>query len=132
MLLPSGNLGAAMFTAGGGGSPAQTAERWGNAREHGYGDIQLEPLFDLKLQQQFDRVAQEQQFPEAIIDKAKGTGTWEGFTAAYDPKYFPLYGYFTVEITGEDLSVSYRSYEQGEFRGIYRIDLEEDRWRSGS
>ena len=132
VLLPSGNLGAAMFTAGGGGAPADTVERWGNAVDLGYGDVQLEPLFDLKLQSQFDDAAASQDFPETVVDKAKGSGTWEGFTAAYDPKYFPLYGYFKVEITGEDMNVTYRSYDNGEFDTIYRIDLEEDRWKAGS
>ena len=132
VLLPSGTLGAAMFTAGGGGAPADTAERWGNAHDLGYGDVQLEPLFDLKLQEMFDEAAQEGAFPENIVDKAKASGSWEGFTAAYDPKYFPLYGYFRVEITGEDLNVTYRAYSAGDFPEIYRIDLEGDRWISGS
>ena len=132
VLLPSGNLGAAMFTAGGGGAPADLTERWGNRVDLGYGDVQLEPLYDLKLQSRFDEAAEAQGFPEGVIDRAKGSGSWEGFTAAYDPKYFPLYGWFKVEITGEDLNVTFQSYDGEGFDTIYRIDLEEDRWRAGS
>ena len=131
VLLPDGKLGTAFFSAGGGGAEAEELERWGNAHAHGFGDVQLEPFFDLKLQADFDEAAKDDGIPEAIIDKAKAKGTWEGFTAAYDPKYFPLYGYWMVSITGDDLAASYRMYDDGDFKEVYRIDFEGREWKSG-
>jgi hypothetical protein len=132
LVLPDGNRGAAMFGAGGGGGGAEDLERWGNAVDLGYGDVQLEPMFDLKLQGDFDRVAAAEELPEAVIEKAKATGAWEGFTGTYDADAFPLHGYWLVEITGEDLSATFRSY-QGEsgFKDLYRIDFEDKKWRAG-
>ena len=132
LLLPDGNRGAAMFGAGGGGGGAEDLERWGNAVDLGYGDVQLEPLFDLKLQGDFDKVAQEQELSETVIEKAKATGSWEGFTGTYDADAFPLYGYWLVEITGEEMSATFRSYQgQDGFKDLYRIDFEDKKWRAG-
>ena len=131
VMLPDGKLGTAFFTAGGGGADAEELERWGNASAQGYGDIMLDPFFDLKLQGDFEKEARAGEWPEQVIDKAKASGTWEGFTAAYDPKYFPLYGYWMVTISGDDLAASYRMYDGGDFDEVYRIDFEGREWKSG-
>lgn len=133
ILLPDGKLGTAFFSAGGGGASPEELERWGNRSDQGYGDVQLDPFFDLKLQADFDGRASSGEWPEQVIEKAKGSGSFEGFTAAYDPKYFPLSGYWMVDINGEVLSASYRMYTEGKgFDEVYRIDFEGREWKSGS
>lgn len=130
VFLPSGPLGEAHFTAGGGGAPAETQERWGNGDSLGYGDLQLEPLFDLALQNDFDRQASAQTFPDEVIDHAKAMGTWEGFTAAYDARYFPLYGYWIAEIQGDELRVAYEQHQSdGSFKEAYHIKFIDGKWR---
>ena len=133
VLLPDGRLGSAHISAGGGGGGAEALERWGNGRDVNMGDIQLEPIFDVKLQMSFDAQAQAQAFPETVVDKAKARGSWEGFTASYDPTYFPLYGFWTVTITGADLYAEFVAWQpDGSFEEIYRIDyVDGDGWIAG-
>lgn len=133
VILPDGRLGSAHISAGGGGGGAEALERWGNGRDVNMGDIQLEPIFDVKLQMAFDAQAQAKAFPEAVIDKAKARGSWEGFTATYDPTYFPLYGFWTVTITGADLYAEFVAWQpDGSFEEIYRVDyVDGDGWIAG-
>lgn len=133
VILPGGRLGTAHFSAGGGGAGAEALERWGNARDQGLGDVQLEPLLDLKLQKDFARRAERELFPEPVVDMASGSGSWEGFTAAYDADYFPLYGYWEMVVAGDTLAATLHVLNpEGGFTELYRIDYEADRgWTSG-
>ncbi|MCB9758873.1 MAG: hypothetical protein H6739_03460 [Alphaproteobacteria bacterium] len=111
--LPDGKQGTAHFIAGGGGAPAEPLERWGNGDDIGKGDLALETMFDLALQKRVDRWAEDQEWPESAIEKAKGSGSWEGFTATYDPHHLPLFGYWLVELGGEGLTATWVAWEPG-------------------
>jgi hypothetical protein len=130
VILPDGPLGTAFFTAGGGGAPGETQSRWGNAVDLGYGDIQLETRFDLALQGAFEKEAVRSSIPEDVLDHAKAKGEWEGFTGAYDAKYFSLYGYWLVEIKGEVLEATYRILlPDGTMQDLYTISYTGESWR---
>lgn len=129
VLLPSGRLGTAFFGAGGGGAPAEALERWGNAKDLGFGDIQLEPSFDLKLQKEVGKRAEAEGWPETALDKARGTGSWEGFTATYDPAYMPLYGYWLVTLDGDTMNATWYAWQpNGSFLPFYTLQLDDGSW----
>ena len=130
--LPEGFLGVGYFVAGGGGARADSLNRWGDGSAAGYEAIQLEPRFDLALQGEFARQADEGAWPQEVIDHARAEGEWVGFPGGYDADWFPLYGYWSVSLQREGLVATFVQVGEGGAREIYRVDYEaEEGWRAG-
>jgi hypothetical protein len=119
-LLPGGRLGEMYITAGGGGGPADSLARWGKGDMAGFEDIRLEPIYDLALVKAFKRWGETRNFPEAIYNKGLGEGSYSGFTAVFDARYFPVMGWWQVVLKGEELELLFRFYgEDGKMRSLY-------------
>ena len=117
--LPEGRLGTAYVGAGAGGSRASDLRRWGDGRDAGLEAIQLEPRFDMALQA---AMLERTELPESVISEARAEGDWEGFIGAYNAKYFPLFGYWMIDIQGDRLQLSFRLLEEnGALKEIYRL-----------
>ncbi|MFH1465343.1 MAG: hypothetical protein ABIO70_13230 [Pseudomonadota bacterium] len=130
-----GRFGTLHVTAGGGGGRLEDLHRWGHVRAAGIEATQLEPIFDTTLQGIFNERAAEQNFPEVVIDAAQARGSYEGFPGMYDRRYFPLYGYWWVEIRGHEMSLIFRLHDpaDGSFADVYRVGYtEQDGWKPGS
>jgi hypothetical protein len=130
-----GRFGTLHVNAGGGGGQAQDVQRWGHVRAAGVEATQLEPIFDMTLLNTFNERALANEFPEVIIDAARAERSYEGFPGVYDSRWFPLHGYWWVEIQGHDMDVVYRIFDGfgGTFSNVYRIHFtNENGWRSGS
>jgi hypothetical protein len=118
--LPEGRLGTAYVGAGGGGARASTLSRWGDGAPAGMEHMQLEPRFDLALQAV---ISQREDLEESVLDEARAEGEWEGFIGRYNSKYFPLFGYWMVDIQGDKLGLSFRLLnETGALKEVYAID----------
>jgi hypothetical protein len=128
--LPGGKYGELYVVAGGGGAPADTLRRWGKVGDN---DWKLEPIFDLALLREFDRWNKAKEIPEAIRDKAKATGTWQGFDAELDPRYFPVQGWWNVTLDGPDMSASFRMVgPDGALKDVYAVDYDHKAgWKIG-
>ncbi len=133
VFLPNGTLGELYLTAGGGGSPADSLRRWGPADAAGFKDVQLESIYDLALIREFGRWSETADFPETIVDKARGDGSYEGFTAEYDANYFPIQGWWDIGLGVGEAEVSFRMLGQdGTFKDLYLIQHNErSGWKSG-
>jgi hypothetical protein len=120
--LPSGNFGEAYLVAGNAGITGTVQNRWGAADTAGFNDVALEPMFDLSLMKQFEAYAENLNFPEKVIDHAKGAGSWETYTAGYEASSFPLQGWWMVRLKGEEISLTYRMRGWDEtFKDIYTM-----------
>jgi hypothetical protein len=130
-----GRFGTLHVTAGGGGGEADDLQRWGHVRAAGIEATQLEPIFDVTMLNAFNERALAHEFPEVIIDAARAERSYEGFPGVYDSRYFPLHGYWWVEIEGHEMAVVFRLFDghDGSFGDVYRIGYtEENGWRTGS
>jgi hypothetical protein len=135
LFLVGGRFGTMHVTAGGGGGRLEDLQRWGHVRAAGVEATQLEPIFDTTLQSVFSDRARSQDFPDVIIDAAQARGSYEGFPGMYDRRYFPLYGYWWVEIQGHEMTLVFRLYNpaDGSFADVYRVShTEQDGWSQGS
>lgn len=122
LILPSGPFGEAYIVAGNAGLGGPTLLRAGPADAAGYKDVSLEALFDLALMKEFDRQSEALAFPEPMIDKAKGRGTWESYTPRYDGATFPIQGWWVVDLQGEGIRISFRMRRpDGTFFDLYGI-----------
>ncbi len=122
VFLPEGVIGTAYVVAGGGGEVASDLERWGDGSPAGYEDIQLEPLFDLALQNLLVERGERSEVPQKAVDRARAEGEWEGFTAAYDAGVMPLSGYWIVELEDGAIRMRWRNVnEEGEGTEPYRL-----------
>ena len=131
-ILPDGPFGSLYINAGGGGAPAQDLRRWGAATEASReGDIHLEPMFDLSLQNALTAWSDENAVPEAVLQEARGSGSFEGFVASLSAKHMPTYGWWTVTLEGEQATARFRHrMPDGTIEDRYRIDYtREDGWR---
>lgn len=107
LYLPDGRDGAAYVVAGGGGAPAMALERWGDGTPAGYEALQLEARFDAVVLDQLKRRAEAEGWPDAVVDQATGSGEWEGFPGQFDAQYLPLYGYWTLSLDGDGMSLGW-------------------------
>ncbi len=123
VLMPDGPRGALVLGAGGSGPVQDDLKRWGPADAAGRAaDVNLEPIFDLALLDQVDRWNRDVGLPEVAVDEAKARGTFEGFTAAYNARHFPIAGWWTMKLDGGVmvLDFHYRKLD-GSFANIYRV-----------
>ncbi len=123
VLLPDGPRGAIHLGVGGAGSVQDNLMRWGAADEAGRAaEVNLEPLFDLALLDQLDRWNRDYGLPDTVTDEAKARGQFEGFTAAYNARQFPVAGWWEMTINGSVmvLDFHYRKLD-GSFANIYRV-----------
>ncbi len=130
-----GRFGTLHVNAGGGGGETEDLARWGHVRAAGVEATQLEPIFDMTLLNTFNERALAHSFPEVTIDAARAERSYEGFPGMYDSRYFPLHGYWWVEVKGHDMDVIYRIFDghEASFADIYRVRFTVDNgWRSGS
>ena len=130
-----GRFGTLHVNAGGGGGVSDDLQRWGHVRAAGVEATQLEPIFDMTLLNTFNEQAMAHAFPEVILDAARAERSYEGFPGVYDSRWFPLHGYWWVEIKGHDMDVIYRIFDgyQATFTDVYRIRFtNDDGWRTGS
>lgn len=130
-----GRFGTLHVVAGGGGGRADDLQRWGHVRAAGVEATQLEPIFDMTLLTTFNDRALAHEFPELIIDAARAERSYQGFPGVYDSRWFPLHGYWWVEIKGHEMSVIYRIFDGygPSFADVYRIEFtNDDGWRTGS
>jgi hypothetical protein len=87
-------------------------------------DIPLEPIFDLSLMNQLDRWNRDVGLPEVAVDEAKARNSFQGFTAAYNPRHFPVQGWWKGEVAGEKLSFTFRFRRlDGRFVDIYSVSF---------
>jgi hypothetical protein len=130
--LPEGFLGVGYFVAGGGGARADTLNRWGDGSPAGYEAIQLEPRFDLALQAEFGRQADQGDWPQEVREHARADGEWAGFPGGYDADWFPLYGYWSVALQREGLVATFVQVGESGSKELFRVDYEvEEGWRAG-
>ncbi len=126
VVLPDGPFGSIHVGAGGGGAPAQLLRRWVAADAANRAqDVQLEPMFDLALLDALDRWNAEQALPDIVIDQAKAKGSYEGFTGGYDPKHFPIHGWWSVTLNGPTATlVFHHRRHDGQFAEIYKASFD--------
>ena len=130
--MPNGPLGTLHLGAGCGGGPVEPLRRWSAADAAGMAkDIPLEPIFDLALLNQLDRWNRDMGLPEIAVDEAKARNSFEGFTAAYNPRYFPVQGWWKGSLLGEKLRFTFRFRRpDGTFADIYAVEFsEKGGWR---
>ena len=111
VFLPHGKFGELLVTAGGGGAPADTPERWGHAEAAWYLDVKQETTFDFAILREFERQAEVRQCNPVALDHAKSQESWKGFPGAYEAGCMPLQGWWDVSLTGETMSLSYRQLQ---------------------
>ncbi len=124
VLLPDGPLGVLHLGVGGGGAPADDLMRWAPADRAGRAaDVPLEPMFDITLMDQLDRVNRADGLPPQVVDQAKARDTYEGFTGAYNGGAFPVQGWWTGSLRGDTLRLGFRFLKSdGSFEEIYQIE----------
>ncbi|MFZ5481249.1 MAG: metallophosphoesterase family protein [Myxococcota bacterium] len=128
--LPSGKKGEIYVVAGGGGSPADSFARWGVREDR---DLKLEPIWDLAVLREFDYWVEPRKIPEAIVEKAKARGSFEGFNAEIDAHWFPVQGWWNVELDGANMHLTFRVIDhEGKLKDLYTMDyVDGDGWRIG-
>lgn len=124
VLLPDGPLGVLHLGVGGGGAPADDLMRWAPADSAGRAaDVPLEPMFDLTLMDQLDRVNRAEGLPPQVVDQAKARDSFEGFTGAYNAGAFPVQGWWTGTLRGDTLRLAFRYLKpDGSFEEVYQIE----------
>lgn len=121
LLMPTGSFGEAYLVAGNAGLGMPTLLQAGPADEAGYKDIGLEPTYTVALMQEFDRRSETEEFPEAVIDKAKGRGQWATYTPRFDGSSFPVQGWWIVDLEGEAITLTFRVRRpDGKMADLYR------------
>jgi hypothetical protein len=108
VFLPDGRLGVAYINAGASGAVAESINRWGDGIAAGFGQIQLEPMFDIALQAEFDTRGEEAGWDESVYDRSRGEGAWDGFTASYISEYLPTFGYWLVNLEGSAMTATFQ------------------------
>jgi len=102
--LPEGRLGVAYINAGASGSVAESISRWGDGSDAGFGQVQLESMFDIAMQGEFTARGEAAGWEDSVFDRARGEGEWEGFVGAYSSSNLPTFGYWLVNIEGETMT----------------------------
>ncbi len=124
VFLPRGKFGELFVSAGGGGAPADTPERWGHAEAGGFKDLKLETTFDFAILREFERQAEARKCSSVAMDHAKSAESWAGFPGAYEASCMPLVGWWDVTLAGERLSLSYRLMQpDATFKGVYTAEF---------
>ncbi len=131
--LLGGRFGTMHVGAGGGGAPAVDLSRWGSAPGAGLDAIALEPMFDMALVNLFKERTMQGAAPDAALDAALAAGSYKGFTAFFDARHFPVYGYWEVGLDGMNLSLRFRLWQpDGTLRDFYQADYSpEGGWQTG-
>ena len=122
VLMPDGPRGALHLGAGGAGPVQEDLKRWAAADAAGKAaEVNLEPIFDLALLDQMDRWHRDVGLPEAAIDEAKARGSFEGFTAAYNARSFPVAGWWSMKVEGPVMVLDFHFRKPDDsFATIYR------------
>jgi hypothetical protein len=131
VLLPDGPRGALHIGIGGAGPVQENLMRWAAADGAGRAaEVNLEPIFDLAMLDQLDRWNRDHGLPEAVIDEAKARGSFEGFTAAYNARHFPIAGWWSMTVDGGVMVFDYHYRRlDGEFVNVYRLQHQpEEGW----
>lgn len=105
--LPTGRFGEIYVNAGTSGGPAALLARWGHAAAGGFEDLKLEPIFDLTLMKQFELWAEKKAFSESVQEHARAEGSWAGFPGEFDPRYFPISGWWELSLDGPDMQIAF-------------------------
>jgi hypothetical protein len=123
VLLPDGPRGALHIGIGGAGPVQENLMRWAAADGAGRAaEVNLEPIFDLAMLDQLDRWNRDHGLPEAVIDEAKARGAFDGFTAAYNARHFPIAGWWSMRVDGGVMVFDYHYRRlDGEFVNVYRL-----------
>jgi hypothetical protein len=133
--LPSGAFGEIYVVAGNGGIGGQDLNRWGAADDAGFKDVNLDVGLDLGLIGELDSwAADEGRIPEAVLDKAKARGSWEGFTGVLDGDAFPVQGWWQVDLKDDRMQVGFRvRHYDGTFRDVYKVRFDRSKgWQMQS
>jgi len=122
VLMPDGPRGALHLGAGGAGPVQDDLKRWAAADAAGKAaEVNLEPIFDLALLDQMDRHHRDVGLPEVAIDEAKARGSFDGFTAAYNARHFPVAGWWSMKVDGAVMVLDFHFRKpDGTFATIYR------------
>lgn len=122
VLMPDGPRGALHVGMGGAGPVQDSLMRWAAADDAGRAaEVNLEPIFDLAVLDQLDRWNRDHGLPDVVIDEAKARGQFEGFTAAYNARQFPVAGWWEMRIDGSVMVLDYHYRKlDGSFVNIYR------------
>ena len=123
VLMPDGPRGALHLGAGGAGPVQDDLKRWAPADDAGKAaEVSLEPIFDLALLDQMDRWHRDVGLPDVAIDEAKARGSFDGFTAAYNAKHFPVAGWWSMKVDGAVVVLDFHFRKpDGTFATIYRM-----------
>ncbi len=117
VFVPNGKFGEMYVNAGGAGAPADHQLRWGKSGDR---DIALEPIFDTVLVRQFDGYAEARKAPESAVEKARSSGSFEGFAGEYDAAVMPIQGWWQVELDGTTLNLGFRMVQpDGTVKTVY-------------
>jgi hypothetical protein len=133
-----GRYGTLHVNAGGGGAPASDLFRWnvvqeGEDQDNLVESLKLEPIFDISAMKAFNKRAVDDRFPESIMDAGRGDGSYAGFPAFFDARWFPLYGYWVVRLDGSTMNVTWRLWtSDGKLSDAYQVDYRnETGWQTG-
>lgn len=131
--LPTGKLGELYVDAGNSGAPAALLSRWGHAAEGGFEDLKLEPIFDVTMMKKFGEAAEQKSFPEEVQQHAQATGSYTGFPGEFDPRYFPLVGWWKVDILGQTMELTFRMVgPDGQLSDVWIADYQGKLgWKTG-
>ncbi|MEL6347819.1 MAG: metallophosphoesterase [Myxococcota bacterium] len=128
IMRPDGPLGTLHVVAGGGGAPGQDLSRWTSPDNAGRTErLSLDPLFDVSLLKSMDGWSEANPIPENILDEARATGSFEGFTGVIDAKAFPTYGWFSLTVAEDSIQIGLRHrLPDGTIEDRYRVKYTED------
>jgi hypothetical protein len=96
----------AYINAGASGAVAESINRWGEGNVAGFGQVQLESMFDIALQGEFDARGEALGWEESAFDMSRGEGAWDGFVASYSSEYMPTFGYWLLNIEGDTMTAT--------------------------
>jgi len=132
IFMPDGRFGTMHVGAGGGGAPGEDLRRWGPADQAGRNeDVQLTPGFDLALMDGLTEVNSGTPLPQVVLDEARASGSFEGFTGMYRAEHYPVLGWWRISVHGAGLGVSFRQLmPSGEMVDRFAATFDEEHgWR---
>lgn len=135
VMRPDGPYGTVYIGAGGGGAPSDDLSRWYSAEAAQVdADVSLEPMFDVAVLRAMDRWSDDHPIPENVLDQAHASGVYDGFRGVVSGKHFPTYGWFSVQLNGAEISVTFHHIlPDGSVESRYNLAFsEESGWTPGS
>lgn len=124
IMLPFNRFGAAFVIAGGGGAPGEDLRMWGSGLDANFPDkVTLEPQFQASILSKMES----QDLPSTVMDQAQSGNDFAGLPGLISAKYFPMYGWWDLELNGEEATFSYHHLTlNGTIDSIYSINYSDN------